>query len=194
MCGLATRAALPDYVMFRKFFSSVLLIALVVFVYWLVKDQVYAFKLVLQEAPSNLPIPVEGVVVTNLQDTWGAPRSEGRKHQGIDIFAPRGTAVFSATNGMVWKLGQNRLGGNAVWILGPGGHMHYYAHLEAFADIAAGNRIYQGEILGFVGNSGNAKGTPPHLHYAIYTISGGAVNPYPLLSTTAYLSASFRLI
>ena len=109
------------FVMFRKFFSIVLLVALVVFIYWLIKDQVYTFKLVIQEAPSNLPIPVAGVVVTNLQDTWGAPRSEGRQHQGIDIFAPRGTAVFSATNGVVWKLGQNRLGGNVVWVLGPGG-------------------------------------------------------------------------
>jgi murein DD-endopeptidase MepM/ murein hydrolase activator NlpD len=147
---------------------------------------------VFQDAPSTLPIPVAGVIVANLQDTWGAPRSEGRGHQGIDIFAPRGAAVFSATDGVIWKVGQNRLGGNAVWILGPGGQMHYYAHLQGFADISPRNRIYQGEILGYVGNTGNAKGTPPHLHYAIYTISGSAINPYPLLSTPSNVFAALR--
>ena len=67
--------------------------------------------------------------------------------------------------------------------------MHYYAHLDHFADIAVGARIYQGEIIGYVGNTGNARGTPPHLHYGIYTISGEAINPYPLLSSPANLLA-----
>jgi murein DD-endopeptidase MepM/ murein hydrolase activator NlpD len=175
--------------MLRRLFSVILFFGLIWFLYWLIKDQVYTFRLVLQEAPVTLPIPVQGVVVTNLQNTWGAPRSQGREHQGIDIFAPRGTAVFAATHGVVWKMGQNRLGGNAVWILGPGAQMHYYAHLDRFADIAVGNRIFQGEILGFVGNTGNARGTPPHLHYGIYTISGQPINPYPMLSSPGNIFA-----
>lgn len=173
----------------KRLFTLILLFALVAFLHFLIKDQIYTFSLVLQEAPRTLPIPVEGVAVTSLQNTWGAPRTERRHHQGIDIFAPRGTAVFSSTNGVIWRVGQNRLGGNAVWVLGPGGQMHYYAHLDHFADIAAGTRIYQGEIIGYVGNTGNARGTPPHLHYGIYTISGEAINPYPLLSTPANLLA-----
>jgi murein DD-endopeptidase MepM/ murein hydrolase activator NlpD len=66
-------------------------------------------------------------------------------------------------------------------VLGPGGQRHYYAHLDRFAGVFAGMRVQAGTLLGYVGNSGNAKGTPPHLHYGIYTASG-AINPYPLLA------------
>ena len=73
------------------------------------------------------------------------------------------------------------MGGNVVSILGPGGVGHYYAHLQQFADIQPGDWVEVGSVLGYVGDSGNAKGTPPHVHYGIYTQSG-AVNPYPLLA------------
>jgi murein DD-endopeptidase MepM/ murein hydrolase activator NlpD len=84
---------------------------------------------------------------------------------------------------MVIRIGRNKLGGNVVWVLGPGGQRHYYAHLDRFAYVSTGQRIEPGTILGFVGNTGNASGTPPHLHYGIYGTTG-ALNPYPLLAGT----------
>ena len=113
--------------------------------------------------------------------TWGAARSEGRTHQGIDIFARRGTPVIAATEGLVARIGENRLGGTVVWVYGPGRQRHYYAHLDRVAEtLETGDRVAVGDVLGYVGNTGNARGTPPHLHYGIYAM-GGAINPYPLL-------------
>lgn len=136
-------------------------------------------RLALQPAPTRLPVPVQGVAPRQLADTWGAARSQGRKHEGIDIFAARGTPVLSATEGVVMQIGTNNLGGKVVWVLGPGRQMHYYAHLDSYADISRGQRVVAGEVLGYVGDTGNARGTPPHLHYGIY--QAGAINPYPLL-------------
>jgi murein DD-endopeptidase MepM/ murein hydrolase activator NlpD len=79
------------------------------------------------------------------------------------------------------RVGQNRLGGNVVWIFGPGGQRHYYAHLDRFADVRPGDLVMPGDIVGYVGNSGNARGTPPHLHYGVYKSRVGAINPFPLL-------------
>ncbi len=121
------------------------------------------------------PLPEQG-----LADTWGAARSQGRTHEGIDIFAPRGMPIQSTTQGIVSKVGNNNLGGRVVVVVGPGGAGHYYAHLEDYADISPNDWVNAGDIIGYVGDSGNAKGTPPHLHYGIY-INGSAVNPYPLL-------------
>ncbi|HUR79116.1 MAG TPA: M23 family metallopeptidase [Thermoanaerobaculia bacterium] len=117
-----------------------------------------------------------------LADTWGAPRSGGRSHQGIDIFAKRGTPVVSSTRGIVVTVGHNRLGGRIVRVLGPGGYWHYYAHLERFGPVREGQLVDAGTVLGTVGDSGNARGTPPHLHYGIYRFRGGAVNPFVYLS------------
>lgn len=136
-------------------------------------------SLLQQELPteSSLPSPLPE---KNLTDTWGAARSQGRSHEGIDIFAERGTPIQSTTQGIVSKVGENNLGGRVVVVVGPGGAGHYYAHLEDYADIAPNDWVNQGDIVGYVGDSGNAKGTPPHVHYGIY-INGSAVNPYPLL-------------
>ncbi|MFO1432809.1 MAG: M23 family metallopeptidase [Candidatus Competibacteraceae bacterium] len=142
-------------------------------------------QLLMSEPPARLSVPVADVQPTQLRDTWGAPRSGGRRHHGIDIFVPRGRAILSTTPGIVTTRGQNRLGGQSVGILGPGGQWHYYAHLDAFAPLRMGQWIDAGTLLGYVGNSGNAKGTPPHLHYAIYGAQGGALNPYPLLAAGA---------
>lgn len=136
------------------------------------------------DAPSSLPVPVQGIAPRQLTDTWGAARSGGRSHEGIDIFAKRGTPVLSATQGVVTRIGENTLGGQVVWVMGPGRQMHYYAHLDGYADIRRGQLVAPGDVLGFVGNTGNAKGTPPHLHYGIYA-AGGALNPYPLLRAPA---------
>ena len=144
------------------------------------KNMLYAMHLASMPAPGALPVPVRGVAPRGLRDTWHGARSEGRKHEGIDIFARRGTAVTSSTEGIVLRVSTNRLGGQVVWVLGPGGQRHYYAHLDRYAEIADGQRVRAGTVLGYVGTTGNAAGTPPHLHYGIYE-AGGAINPYPML-------------
>ena len=131
------------------------------------------------------PLPTENSLPNplpkqHLADTWGAARSQGRSHEGIDIFAERGTPIQATTQGIVSKVGEDALGGRVVMIIGPGGARHYYAHLEDYADISANDWVNSGDTIGYVGDSGNAKGTPPHVHYGIY-INGSAVNPYPLL-------------
>lgn len=132
------------------------------------------------EAP--LQIPVEGITVRQINDTWGAARSAGRKHEGTDIFAQRGTPVLSATQGIVRKIGTNNLGGKVIWVTGPDMSQHYYAHLNDYAEhIQEGDWVEAGEVIAYVGNTGNAKNTPPHLHYGIYLSGQGATNPYPYL-------------
>lgn len=166
----------------RRLIFLLILVVIAPFVRPYIKDALFMIRLMRQPPPSALQVPVDGVPEHQLTDTWETPRSEGRKHQGIDIFAPKGTPVQSTTRGVVWRLGQNRLGGNVVWILGPGGQLHYYAHLDRFAEIKSRDRIGEGVVLGFVGNTGNARGTPPHLHYGIYSLNGKPLNPFPLLA------------
>lgn len=134
--------------------------------------------------PNRLPIPVDGIQAKNLKDTWGNARSQGRSHEGIDILAPRGTKVFSATEGIVASLKSNNLGGTVVWIIGPSGAWHYYAHLDQQQrGLNEGDYIQKGALIGYVGNTGNAQHTAPHLHYGLYLLGKGrgAVNPYPYL-------------
>ena len=139
-----------------------------------------------REAPPEfLPVPVEGVRARRLADTWGGIRSEGRHHQGVDIFASRGTPVRSATRGVVARVGVVYRGGNAVDVIGPGLWRHYYAHLDRFGDVHPGDVIEKGRVIGYVGDTGNAKGTPFHLHYGVYLPGTGAINPWPLLRDDA---------
>ena len=129
-------------------------------------------------------VPVEGVAPRALSSSFGEPRSEGRHHQGIDIFARRGTPVVAAVEGEVTRVGQDRLGGNVVWVAGAGMRLYYYAHLEAFADgIAPGRAVRPGTLLGYVGTTGNARGTPPHLHFGVYPAATEfrAIDPAPWL-------------
>lgn len=170
---------------------SVLLLAAVASLLWLGRSYLppiantpfYSVYLTFQKAPLTLPVPVESVKPSQLVDTWNAARSNNRLHQGIDIFARRGTPVISTTEGIVLRVGTNNLGGKVVWVLGPGGHRHYYAHLDRYAQIGAGDKVLPGSEIGYVGNSGNARGTSAHLHYGIYT-NTGAVNPYPFLKNS----------
>lgn len=140
----------------------------------------------LQQQPlsSRLPVPVQGVSRKQLNDTWGAARSQGRSHEGIDIMAEKGTKVYSTTDGLVASLKGNNLGGTVIWIIGPSGSWHYYAHLSKHKrGLNEGDYIRKGDLIGYVGNTGNARSTAPHLHYGIY-LSGkgrGATNPYPYL-------------
>jgi murein DD-endopeptidase MepM/ murein hydrolase activator NlpD len=141
----------------------------------------YAARLAAQPAPSHLPSPVAGVPARALRDSWHAPRDGGgRRHEGMDILAPRGRPVLSATEGIVTGVGVDRLGGKVVWVMGPGGQRHYYAHLDSYADVRPGQRVAAGQVLAYVGDTGNARGGPTHLHYGIYTYSG-PINPFPLL-------------
>jgi murein DD-endopeptidase MepM/ murein hydrolase activator NlpD len=137
--------------------------------------------LLFRSGPTQLSVPVEGVSPSQLVDTWGGPRSGGRHHKGIDIFGKRGQNIRSTTDGVVVFVGELSLGGRTVWVLGPGGKWHYYAHLEKYGNVRPGQWIRAGHLVGMVGDSGNAKGTPPHLHYGIYLLFGRAINPYPLL-------------
>jgi hypothetical protein len=137
-----------------------------------------------------LLMPVAGAKVNRITDTWGAPRLGGRLHRGQDIFAPKGTAVRSATRGYVVRVGNNALGGKVVLIIGAGGRRYYYAHLDAFAPtLRVGTPVTPETIIGFVGNTGNAVHTPSHLHFGMYTVAG-AVNPLPLLQDRAPSSSS----
>ncbi len=131
-------------------------------------------------APAHLVMPVDALNARRLTDTWRAPRPGGRRHEGIDIFAPKGTPVVSTTRGIVVRVGTNRLGGQVVTVLGPGLESHYYAHLDRFGSFSVGDIVQPGDVLGYVGNTGNARGTPSHLHYGIY--QRGARNPYPRLT------------
>jgi hypothetical protein len=125
-------------------------------------------------------VPVAGVAPASLRDNYGAARSGGRRHEGIDLFAPKRTHVVSATAGTVARLANGGLGGITVSVIDPSGWRHYYAHLDAWGPIREGQRVAPGTLLGYVGTTGNAATTPPHLHYGIYT-DRGTINPYPLL-------------
>lgn len=130
--------------------------------------------------PSTLPVPVQGVRPRQIADTFGAPRGSDRTHAGVDIFAKRGTPVLSATRGVVASVREGGLGGRQVWVLGPARERHYYAHLDDWQPgLAAGDVVEPGTPLGTVGTTGNARGTPPHLHYGIYG-ADGAYDPLPL--------------
>jgi murein DD-endopeptidase MepM/ murein hydrolase activator NlpD len=137
----------------------------------------------LREPVESLPMPVYGVRVENLEDTWGDARTEGRIHQGIDIFTSEGTPVFSSTVGYVTFVDFGYRGGRNVIILGPGAVRYYYAHFTRVANgIEEGSYVTPDTVLGFVGTSGNALGTAPHLHFGVYPKTWEAINPYGLIS------------
>lgn len=139
-------------------------------------------KLYTQSPDTKIAMPLEDVAKKEVADTWGAPRGTDRRHEGQDIFAPKGTPILSATNGFIYKIGENNLGGQTVSVIGSGGRVYYYAHLDSYAKgIAVGDRVSKRTVLGYVGTTGNAQGTPPHLHFGIYTLTG-AINPLPLLT------------
>lgn len=138
----------------------------------------YAYKLYTQP---TLAFPVVGKDNASIQSYWGAVRDGGRRsHEGLDLFASRGTPVVAATDGFVSFTGERGLGGKQVWLRnGVFGYSLYYAHLDSVS-IISGKRVKLGDTLGFVGNTGNARTTAPHLHFGIYTNSG-AINPLPFI-------------
>ena len=143
---------------------------------------VHIARLYTLEPDQRLAMPVSEVSKKAIEDTWHAPRGADRLHQGQDIFAPLRTPIYSATPGYVYNIGENNLGGNTVSVVGAGGRVYYYAHLDSYApELAEGDRVDTRTVLGYVGSTGNAAGTPPHLHFGVYAPSG-AINPLPLLT------------
>jgi len=131
------------------------------------------------------PIPVGGLVCPvqgphHFRDSWGAPRSGGRTHKGVDMMADRGTPLVAIESGTVGRLSDGGLGGITVWLRGNSGTEYYYAHLDTRADgLAQGQTIEIGGSLGTVGSTGNAPEEWPHLHFQIHPGGGDPVNPYP---------------
>ena len=142
-------------------------------------------QLYTHDPDNRLTMPVQNIGTKAIANTWHAARDGNRLHEGQDIFALRGTPVFSATEGYVANIGENSLGGQTVSVIGAGGRVYYYAHLEGYAPrLAEGDFVTKQTLLGYVGTTGNAAGTPPHLHFGVYD-SSGALNPLPLLADRA---------
>ena len=116
--------------------------------------------------------PVAG---SSFSDSFGAPRSGGRRHQGVDMMASRGNSIFAVVSGSV-SHSSSALGGNQIWLHGSDGNTYFYAHLSAY--VGGGGAVNAGDEIGKVGDTGNAKGTP-HLHFEIHPGGGAAVDPYP---------------
>jgi peptidoglycan LD-endopeptidase LytH len=139
----------------------------------------------------GLVIPVVGVSTRDLRDQFADPRSGGRRHEALDILAPRNTPVVAALDGKIARLFNSRAGGLTIYQFDPAErHALYYAHLESYAPgLDEGDRVQRGQVIGYVGTSGNAPRDVPHLHFAIYRLGpekrwheGDALNPYPLLA------------
>jgi peptidoglycan LD-endopeptidase LytH len=162
-----------------------------------------AFAVTIHVEPT-LAFPVSGRNSRAVQSFFGAPRDGGsRAHHGIDIFAARGTPVVAAADGYIASISPNNLGGNVIWQRDTKrGQTLYYAHLDRHA-VAAGATVHVGDTIGFVGNTGNARTTPPHLHFGIYRRGAGPVDPFafvvpprgtlsPLVADTATLGDLLR--
>ena len=140
---------------------------------------------------SGLIVPVAGIAATQLTDTFTDARGADRVHDAIDIMAPEGTPVLAVSDGSVEKLFDSKQGGLTLYQFEPSGrYVYYYAHLQRYAPgIAEKKNIRQGEVIGYVGYTGNASPESPHLHFAILQMGpekkwwqGTAINPYPLLA------------
>ncbi|WP_293016434.1 M23 family metallopeptidase [Mongoliibacter sp.] len=134
-------------------------------------------ELLVQQNPS-LAFPIGGKNHRSIASFFGDPRDGGRRrHEGVDVFAPRGTPVIAVSSGRVNRVGNNNLGGKIINMSG-GGYSYYYAHLDTQM-VKTGQAVNIGDTLGTVGNTGNAISTPPHLHFGIYRSGRGAVDPFP---------------
>ena len=141
-------------------------------------------------AARRLAVPVQGIRPSQLRNTFGDSRSRGRKHKALDIMAPRGTPVLAADDGMVAKISSNKGGGLSIYQVDPSGSIvYYYAHLDRYADnLRDGQPLHRGDLIGYVGSTGNAPETAPHLHFAVLALErkgrwwgGEALNPYDAL-------------
>ncbi|AWH38094.1 endopeptidase [Stenotrophomonas sp. ZAC14D1_NAIMI4_6] len=142
------------------------------------------------DAPAGLLLPVQGIQPSQLRDTFTDARSEGRVHDAIDIMADAGTPVLAVADGTVEKLFDSERGGLTIYQFEPSGRWcYYYAHLQRYADgLAEKQVIKRGEVIGYVGSTGNASAEAPHLHFEVHVLGpekqwwkGESINPYPLL-------------
>lgn len=140
--------------------------------------------------PAGLVVPVAGVSVAQLADTFDDARGGERRHEALDIMAPAGTPVLAVADGHVEKLFDSDRGGLTIYQFEPSGrYAYYYAHLQRYAPgLAEGQALRRGQVIGYVGSTGNADPAAPHLHFAIFLLGperewwrGTPVNPYPLL-------------
>ena len=134
-----------------------------------------------EPSPSGRVCPVAGPVV--FTDTWGAPRSGGRSHQGVDMLAALGTPLVAIEAGTIARLSTSSLGGIQIYLNGASGDEFFYAHLNGYAEgLYAGQAVTAGQLIGYVGTTGNAPDWVPHLHFEHHPGGGGAVNPTPLVA------------
>jgi murein DD-endopeptidase MepM/ murein hydrolase activator NlpD len=138
----------------------------------------------------HLELPVQGLTRHDLHDTFDETRGGGRRHEALDILAPRDTPVLAVEDGTVAKLFLSKPGGNTIYQFDPTStYAYYYAHLERYADgLKDGDRVERGQVIAYVGTSGNAPPNTPHLHFAIFKLTGAkrwwegtAIDPYPIL-------------
>lgn len=137
--------------------------------------------------PTGFRFPIGGQY--RFGNSWGAPRMVGtasaHTHKGVDVFAAKGTPLLAVEPGVVVRRGTDTLGGLKLWLVGDSGYVYYYAHLDGFVPtVVDGTRVVAGQTVGFVGDTGNARGGAPHLHFEVH-VRGVAVNPYPLLSVAS---------
>ncbi len=139
----------------------------------------------------GLLVPVQGVSAADLSDTFADARGDERMHEALDIMAPAGTPVLAAADGHVEKLFDSERGGLTIYQFEPTGRWcYYYAHLQAYAPgLSEGAQIRRGQVIGYVGSTGNADAAAPHLHFAVFALgpekqwwTGTPVNPYPMLA------------
>jgi murein DD-endopeptidase MepM/ murein hydrolase activator NlpD len=163
------------------------------------KDRLESADFAVQVLAAGSELVISGFVFPvadphTFSSTYGAPRSGGRSHEGNDIFAPMGTPLLASENGVISDMGVGTLGGTKLWVYGESGTHYYYAHLIAYADgITEGTHVDAGQVVGYVGNTGNAISTPPHLHYEIHPAGGDAIDPYPLLHAVDMIDGRNRL-
>jgi murein DD-endopeptidase MepM/ murein hydrolase activator NlpD len=138
----------------------------------------------------HLELPVQGVKRSELRDTFRETRERTRRHEALDILAPRDTPVLAVDDGTVAKLFLSKPGGHTIYQFDPTStYAYYYAHLERYAaGLKDGDRVARGQVIGYVGTSGNAPPDTPHLHFAIFQLTdskhwweGMAIDPYPIL-------------
>lgn len=134
----------------------------------------------------TLAFPVQGKSSRQVGSVWGVPRDGGaRRHEGIDIFAKKGTPVIASAEGYISAVNENKLGGKVVWLADEKRRQTlYYAHLDSQL-VRSGQRVRVGDTIGLVGNTGNARTTAPHLHFGIYRFSRGAFDPLPSVQMAA---------
>ena len=143
-----------------------------------------------RDVAGGLVVPVQGIAAADLMDTYDDPRGSNRVHEALDIMAPAGTPVLATADGVVEKLFESDNGGLTIYQFDPTETWcYYYAHLQRYAPgLAEGDHVKRGEVIGYVGSTGNASADAPHLHFGIYRLGeqkrwwkGAPVNPYPLL-------------